>query len=218
MSLWIKICGITTEQDGLAAAAAGADAVGLVFWPGSRRCVSPDLARRLVSGLPPKLARVGVFVDERPETMLQIARHVGLTHLQLHGAEPPAYLQCLPLPVIKAVRLRGPVDLSRFDPYLAAPILLVEPYAAHTAGGAGLVLDPALARQARQRLKALGFDGRLLLAGGLHAGNVAEAMRAAEPDGVDVSSGVESDRAKDPVKIHTFVAAARAAAVTGGGR
>lgn len=198
-------------RDGVAAAEAGAAAAGFVFWPQSRRCLDPDRALQLAGGLPPGLARVGVFVDVAFDEVVAIARHVGLTHLQLHGAEPPAYLQALPLPAIKGIRLQGPDDLAQLDAYRQAAAVLVEAHAPHTAGGAGLVLDPGLARAARERLQAAGFSGRFILAGGLAPENVAGAIHQVQPDGVDVSTGVETAGDKDIDKIYAFVAAAREA-------
>lgn len=208
--LWVKICGITTPAAARAAAQAGASAVGFVFWPRSRRYVDPERAAALAAELPPGVARVGVFVDEPLDRVVAAARAAGLTHVQLHGAEPPEYLAGLPLPAIKAVRLRGPQDLAGLAAYVRAPgcwAILAEAHVPHTAGGAGVPLDLPLARQARDAVKAAG--GRFILAGGLDPASVAQAVAAVAPDGVDVSSGVETGGEKDAEKIYAFVANAR---------
>ncbi|MFO7172400.1 MAG: phosphoribosylanthranilate isomerase [Bacillota bacterium] len=206
--MWVKICGIRTMKAGLAAMEAGADAVGFVFAP-SRRQVDPDRAQTLAMGLP-GVARVGVFVDAPPAEVVRIARYVGLTHVQLHGDEPPEYLRELPLPAIKAVRLAGEADLEALLTYREAWGILIEPRVPGPfAGGAGLPLDPALARAARDRLRAEGYPGKVILAGGLTPETVCEAIRAVDPDGVDVSSGVEVRGEKNIDRIYDFLAAVR---------
>lgn len=221
--MWVKICGIRTMEAGLAAWEAGADAVGFVFAP-SRRQVTPDQARTLVAGLPGGIARVGVFVDESPDEINRIAAYVGLTHVQLHGSEPPEVLEAIRYPVIKAFRLRGPEDLPGLLDYRQAVGLLVEPYVPGVAGGSGQTLDWSLARQASEVLRSAGLElsgpadplisGRpkLILAGGLNPGNVASAIRQARPGGVDVSGGVETQGNKDIAKIYDFIKVAKGAA------
>lgn len=208
---WVKICGITTMKAGLAAAEAGADAVGFVFWPRSKRAVDPERARALGEGLPPGLARVGVWVDAPLAEVLQTARLAGLTHLQLHGDEPPEYVAALPLPVLKGIRLRGEADLPRLTRYPTTWGILVEPHTPATAGGAGVALDWRLAVQARETLRQAGYRGRFILAGGLSPQSVRAAVAAVQPDGVDVSSGVETDGHKDIDKIYAFITQARGA-------
>ncbi|BDG60634.1 phosphoribosylanthranilate isomerase [Caldinitratiruptor microaerophilus] len=206
--MWVKICGIRTPEAARAAAEAGADAVGFVFAP-SRRQVAPEEARRLGGHLPPGVARVGVFVDLPVAQVVAVARAAGLTHVQLHGDEPPEVLEALPLPVIKGVRLAGRDDLSRLLEYTRAWGILVEPRVSGQAGGTGVALDRVLGREARDLLRRHGYTGKFILAGGLDPDTVAEAVRAVGPDGVDVSSGVETGGQKDPDKIRAFVRSAR---------
>jgi len=222
--MWVKICGIKTMKAGLAAAEAGADAVGFVF-AASRRQVTPDRAQQLIAGLPAGVARVGVFVDESPEVVNRIAEYAGLTHVQLHGSEPPAALDEIRYPVIKAFRIEGPEDLEALPDYRRAAGLLLDPYVPGMHGGTGQTLDWSLVRRAAEVLAQAGVDlsgpdeplepGRpkLILAGGLNSQNVAEAIRQARPGGVDVSGGVETGGDKDIDKIYQFVEKAKGAAV-----
>lgn len=209
--MWIKICGITTMRAAVAAAEAGADAVGLVLVPGVRREVCPDRAQQLAMGLPGEVRRVGVIIDRPVADAVHLARYIGLTHVQLHGAEPPEYLAELDLPAIKAVKLAEPADLERLDAYADAKPwgILLEPKVAGQPGGAGVALDWSLAAGARERLRARGYAGRVILAGGLREENVRAAILAVQPDGVDVSSGVETGGEKDISQIYAFVEGAR---------
>jgi len=200
--VFVKVCGITSEEDGLLAVAMGADAVGFVFAPGSRRLVRPDQVREIVHRLPPETVTVGVFRDERPERVVEIVNQVGLTGAQLHGREP--------LSEVRWIRQRVQFVVQAFaagDPALAA--------AAN--GPADLVLvdspDPGSGRLFDWTL-AEGAPGgvRLVLAGGLTADNVGDAIERVRPWGVDVSSGVErSPGRKDATKLRRFVQAAREA-------
>ncbi|HYF95646.1 MAG TPA: phosphoribosylanthranilate isomerase [Symbiobacteriaceae bacterium] len=202
--MWVKICGITTMKAGVAAYEAGADAVGFVFAP-SRRQVDPDRAQALIMGLPADIAKVGVFVNEEPGAINAIARYAGLTHVQLHGDEPPEMLGEIELPVLKAFRLRSVGDLAKLPAYRKAAGLLLEPYVDGQAGGTGQRLDLSLFKAAA------GLHPMLILAGGLDPGNVLGAIREARPHGVDVSSGVETDGQKDLNKIYDFTDLAKEA-------
>ncbi|HEY3364792.1 MAG TPA: phosphoribosylanthranilate isomerase [Symbiobacteriaceae bacterium] len=218
--MWVKICGVQTMKAALAAVEAGADAVGFVFAP-SRRLVTPDRAESLVFGMPESVARVGVFVDAAPAELGHVARQVGLTHLQLHGAEPPELLDELALPVIKAFRVSDAAGLERLPLYRRAAGILLDPFVPGQAGGTGQRLDAVLFRQAEAILLAAGVPlagpaepltpGRpkLILAGGLTPENLCAAIAAAQPGGVDVSSGVELDGVKDIAKIYSFVGLAK---------
>jgi indole-3-glycerol phosphate synthase/phosphoribosylanthranilate isomerase len=203
----VKVCGITTVEDGLAAARLGADAVGFVFWPQSPRWVDRDKARQISRTLPPFVVRVGVFVDATPETIARTAEAVGLDVIQLHGQEAPEDAARLPRRVIKAVRVGNgfsPEDALRYAPHVAGVLLDTKTPAAP--GGTGQAFDWRLAREVREKV---GFLG---LAGGLTAENVHLALSAARPDLVDVSSGVESSPGrKDPEKMRGFIEAVRAA-------
>ena len=196
--MFIKICGITNLEDALAAAHAGADAVGLNFWKPGKRYVAPDRAAEIAAGLAVK--KVGVFVDEDISTVLEIARTVGLDALQLHGAETPEYVRALaPYEVWKAVKMSGVVDWPSWG---VKTFVLDSP--GPLPGGTGATFDWILAHAAKEH-------GRVILAGGLNPENVAEAIRDVRPWGVDVASGVEiAPGQKDHHKIRAFVQAARA--------
>lgn len=208
MATRIKICGLTSPEDALAAAAAGADAVGLVFWSGSPRAVEPAAARRIVAALPPFVLRVGVFVDAPADELARVADDVGLDLLQLHGREPLALLERLSRRALKAVHVESEAEL---DGALAwaerGAALLVDARGGSAPGGSGRRCDWAWARRLRERAPFVA------LAGGLTPENVAEAVRAVEPHAVDVSSGVESAPGrKDESRMQAFVTAVRSAA------
>jgi phosphoribosylanthranilate isomerase len=205
--LFVKVCGITSPEDGLAAAAAGADAIGLVFWPGSPRSVSVERARAIGDALPPLVVRVGVFVDARRDEMARAADAARLDVLQLHGDEPPDALSGLPRRALKAVRVGdgfAPEDALRYEGRAAG--LLLDTRAPDAPGGTGRAFDWSLARGVRERSRFL------LLAGGLTPENVQAAIEAVRPDGVDASSSLEeAPGKKDHARVRAFVRAARAA-------
>jgi phosphoribosylanthranilate isomerase len=205
--LFVKICGLTSPEDAVAAVEAGADAVGFVFWPKSPRAVTPERAAQIGRALPAAVVRVGVFVDAPEPEMARVAELAGLDLLQLHGNEAPAAAGALCRPAWKALRV-GPGFVSRDALPWAGRVsgLLLDTKADDAPGGTGRTFDWALARRAREHASFL------MLAGGLTPANVAQAIRAAAPDGVDVSSGVESAPGrKDVDKLRAFVAAARSA-------
>lgn len=195
----VKICGITTVEEALAAAEAGADAVGLVFVPG-RRFVTPEQAGKITAKLPPFVARVGVFADEKRETVEKTALICGLTALQFHGHE--AVESCLGyrLPLLKAIRVRRSSDLENIADFPAAAFVL-DSYDPAGLGGTGKTFDWSLipADMAKP----------VILAGGLNRQNVRGAILQVRPYAVDVSSGVETDGKKDKKKIIEFIKAAR---------
>lgn len=201
----IKICGITTPEDALAAASLDIQAVGLVFHPPSPRFVDEAAARRITAVLPPGTAAVGVFVDVPAAAVLATARSVGLHAVQLHGSEPPedvGRLRDAGLRVVKALFVNRPPGLDAHAAY-APSAFLVECAGTQRPGGNALAWDWALARGAIR-------TAPVILAGGLNPENVRDAVLAAEPAGVDVSSGVESRPGrKDPDKMHRFVLAVR---------
>jgi phosphoribosylanthranilate isomerase len=205
--VFVKICGITSPADALAAVEAGADAVGLVFWPGSPRAVTTDKAREVAAELPPFVVKVGVFVDAGHDEMARVADAVGLDLLQLHGGEPPEALPGLPRRVLKAIAVgEGFVaaDALRYEADAAG--LLLDTHTESTPGGTGRVFDWSLARAVRERSRFL------VLAGGLSADNVAAAIAAVRPHGVDASSGLErAPGKKDHARVRAFVDAVRAA-------
>ena len=200
----VKICGITSVEDALMAAEAGASAVGMVFWPGSPRVVDVARARAICQALPPFVLRVGVFVDAPAEEMARVAEAVGLDALQLHGEETPESMASLPRRAIKAVRV-GPgfesVQALRYEG-VAAGLLLDTRVPLGAPGGTGQPFDWNAVRGLRPRV------GWLMLAGGLTPQNVGGALSVVHADAVDVSSGVESAPGKkDPAKVRAFIEA-----------
>jgi phosphoribosylanthranilate isomerase len=203
----VKVCGITSLEDGLVAAAAGADALGFVFWPKSARVVDVATARRIVQALPPFVTRVGVFVDASREELGCVAEAVGLDLVQLHGQESLADLDGLSRPALKALRVDESFAIDEAVRYAERSAgLLLDAGTAAQPGGTGRTLDWSVARRVRERV------GMLVLAGGLTAENVGEAIAAVRPTAVDVSSGVESAPGrKDPAKVEAFLEAVRRA-------
>ena len=209
MSVRVKICGITNLADARAAIAAGADALGFVFVPGTPRFIAPDLAGEIVRELPPFIARVGLFVDAETRTVAEVLVRSGMDTLQFHGEETPDLVRQFrrAVKVMKAFRVRGEETLMRLSAYAdAVDAILLDAYVAGAHGGTGAQFDWKLAVQARD------LGRPLVLAGGLTPANVAEAVRTVRPYGVDVSSGVESAPGrKDPAKLAEFVRAAKSA-------
>jgi phosphoribosylanthranilate isomerase len=230
--MWVKICGLRSMKAALAAYEAGADALGFVLAP-SKRQLDPDRVQQLVGGLPEDVERIGLFVNEKAEEVNRIARHAGLSAVQLHGNEPPEYLKEIELPVIKAIRVKERADLDRLAAYRGASAILVEPHVEGIAGGAGVALaDWRLLHEAAAALRGASLRHAgddelptdlsglllrevplhrplLLLAGGLAPHNVAEAIQSGQPDGVDVSSGVEEAGEKSIDKIYAFIEQAK---------
>ena len=200
--MFVKICGITNEDDALLAVALGADAVGFVFAPSTRQ-IAPAVARDIARRLPPEVMTVGVFRDETPERVVEIVHTAGLRAAQLHGHETPETTRYVAarVPFVIQAFAAGDRALERASSYGANAILVDSP-----APGSGEVFDWALAEGAP-----LGM--RVLLAGGLTPENVAVAIEAVRPWGVDVSTGVEARPGrKDPRKLKAFMEAARASA------
>jgi len=200
----VKICGITRPEDAVAAAEAGADAIGLVFAESPRR-VNIEQARPILATLPPFVTPVALFVNETLERIRQTCDTLGIRTVQLHGDEPPDFARQLAgLCVIKAFRIGSEADLDALEGYPAACCLL-DAKVAGKRGGTGATFDWSLAAKAARR-------ARVILAGGLKPYNVAEAVRRVRPYGVDVSSGVEAAPGrKDPAKVRAFVDLARTA-------
>jgi phosphoribosylanthranilate isomerase len=206
----VKICGVTRPEDAALAARLGADAIGLNFWPRSRRHVDAASAREIVRALPPLVLAVGVFVDQPLEDVRAIAREVGLGAVQLHGAEGRRDCDALaPLPVLKAFRcgagddLAGPPFVDHLAAYEGAVAGVLLDAAASGYGGTGARCDWALAAEVARRVP-------VLLAGGLDPENVADAIRAVRPWAVDVASGVErAPGVKDPEKLAAFIRRAK---------
>jgi phosphoribosylanthranilate isomerase len=203
----VKVCGITQPEDGLAAAHAGTQAIGLVFWPRSPRFVDVETARRIAAVLPPFVLRVGVFVDAPRDVLEQTAEAVGLDVLQLHGAEPPEAVAGLKRRVVKALSVGPGFRVEDVDRYVEhGAVILLDASGGGQPGGTGRTFDWSVARAVRQRVP------HLILAGGLTPENVGEAIRAVDPYAVDVSSGVESAPGrKDEARVRAFIQAVRQA-------
>ena len=195
----IKICGITRVEDGLAAAQAGADAIGLVFAEKSPRRVTSDQAHAIARELPPFITTVALFVNPGREEVEQVMQHVRPDCLQFHGEETPEFCAQFGVPWLKAARVRPGVDLLQFAArYGAAQGVLLDAYSPAAHGGTGERFDWGLIPEHLPR--------PVVLAGGLMPSNVAEAVRAANPWAVDVSSGVEAAPGiKDAAKVAAFV-------------
>ena len=199
--MWVKICGITSEEDALLAVAMGADAVGFVFAPSPRQ-MSPNAVAAITRRLPPEIFTVGVFRDEEPRRVVEIVNQAGLDAAQLHGRE--SFEDCgyvsVRVPLVIKAFAAGDERLARAAEYGADIVLVDAP-----SPGSGKVFDWRLAEGAPK-------GRRLVLAGGLNPENVSDAIRTVHPWGVDVSTGVEASVGKkDPTKVRVFVQAARAA-------
>jgi phosphoribosylanthranilate isomerase len=195
----VKICGITRVEDAHAATTAGADAIGLVFYPPSPRRLTLEQARRLRRALPPFVCAVALFVNADPAEVARVIEVVGPDMLQFHGDEPPDYCTQFGMPYLKACRVRPGVDLLEYlRPYADAAGWLADAYV-EGYGGGGASFDWSAVPLERAR--------PLILSGGLSPGNVREAIRRVRPWGVDVSSGVESAKGvKDAAKMAAFIA------------
>lgn len=227
---WLKICGTTNREDALVAANAGADAVGFVFAPSPRR-IAPEDAAAISAALPRSIEKVGVFVNESAERIDEITRLVGLTAVQLHGDETPDFARTLfrdpsghpsgrgRVRIFKAVSMFPGIEsmLRNFAASGAVDGLLVDSVAVRAAsigggaelvrGGTGVTFDWA---RTADFLPGIAQRTRVILAGGLSPGNVADAVRMLRPWGVDVCSGVEAAPGrKDHEKVWAFVTAVR---------
>jgi len=212
----IKICGLTSAADAAAAVEAGADALGLNFYPQSPRFISRDVAREIVAAVGSKVCKVGLFGNSTAEEIISLYDELGLDLIQLHGDERPDILRTLaPRPVMKAFRI-GPDGLAPlrrwFDDAMRSALIprmvLLDAYSAGRYGGTGLTTDwPSAAAYA-----ATPGMPPCVLAGGLTAENVAEAIAAVKPTAIDTAGGVESrPGVKDAAKMQAFVSAARKA-------
>ena len=201
----VKICGIVRIEDAMAAAQAGADAIGFVFDPKSPRHIHPDQALKIARALPPFITIVGLFVNAAPDTIEGVLSHVPLDLIQFHGNEKPEQCRRYHRSYIKAIHMQPDVDLhEKARLYGDATGLLLDTYAADVAGGSGQAFD--WSRVPRD------LGRPLILAGGLTPENVGAAIRQVHPYAVDVSSGVEQDKGiKDAGKISAFINAVGAA-------
>jgi phosphoribosylanthranilate isomerase len=205
MSVKVKICGLTSPADGLAAADAGADMIGLMFYERSPRHVTLETAARIARAVPPFVVKVGVFVNAPEELVFRAIAECGLGLLQFHGDEPPAFCTQFGVMSLKAFRIRDAESLKALPAY-PTDAWLLDACSAGGLGGTGEKFNWDLALEAKKLGKPI------FLAGGLTPENVAEAVRQVQPYAVDVSSGVESSPGiKDPAKVRRFIAAARSA-------
>lgn len=205
MSVRVKICGVTHPEDARAAVEAGADALGFMFFAGSSRHVSHAQAAAIIQALPPFVVRVGVFVNPDPAEVRAAIAACGLDTLQFHGEESPEFCRQFGLKVIKAFRIQDESSLADLDRFPTESWLL-DSHVPGQLGGTGTPFNWDLAAQAVHR------GGRVILAGGLRASNVGQAIRRVRPYAVDVSSGVESiPGRKDPELIQAFMTAVRRA-------
>jgi phosphoribosylanthranilate isomerase len=198
-----KICGITRIEDALAAAEAGADAIGLVFYAKSPRAVTVEQARAIIAALPPFITTVGLFVNASRSELNEILEAVPLDLLQFHGDETPADCEGFHRPWIKALRVRPGDDLeASCQAYAKASGILLDTYVAGVPGGTGEAFDWSLVPAKLSK--------PIILAGGLSAANVAEAIARVRPYAVDVSGGVEQSKGiKDHQRIKAFMQAVR---------
>ncbi len=199
MATLVKICGITRIEDALAAGRAGAHAIGLVFYRGSGRYVTPETAAQIIRALQPFITTVGLFVNPRPEEVRATLAKAPVDVLQFHGDEPPEFCRQFGRPYLKAVRMRADVDLLQYaKDYQDAKALLLDAFVEGLHGGSGVTFDWNVV----PRVLAL----PVILSGGLTAENVTEAVSRLRPVAVDVSSGVESSKGiKDASKIAAFM-------------
>ena len=200
----IKICGITRPEDAQVAAAAGADAIGLVFYAKSPRAVDIATASSIVDALPPFVSAVALFVDESAAVIREILSSVAVDELQFHGEESATFCEQFQRPYLKAVRVKRGLDLlAASRAYTGARAVLLDSWKEGMPGGTGTTFDWDLAEA--------DLDSATVLAGGLNADNVAAAIRQLRPAAVDVSGGVESSPGiKCAQRIADFVAAVRA--------
>jgi len=203
METQVKICGITSIADGLAAAEAGADMIGLMFYEQSPRHVTLAQATEISRALPLHLIRVGVFVNPDEALVVRAITECGLSILQFHGDEDSAFCTQFGIMSLKAVRMRDAESLAQLEQY-GTDAFLLDAYSKSGLGGTGEKFNWDLAVEAQK------FGKPIFLAGGLTPENVAAAVQKVQPFAVDVSSGVESAPGKkDAAKVRAFILAAK---------
>ena len=199
MSVRIKICGITRFEDARIAANLGVDALGFIFFKNSPRYISPEDAALITSQLPPFVSRVGVFVNETIETILDTARIAGLNAIQLHGSESPEFCHQIYLPVLKAFSVKPDFDMSILSNYKTSGILL-DTWNGAMHGGSGKTFDWTIAKNICSHFE------NVVIAGGLGPSNIEEALNTVHPYGIDINSGVEiMPGVKNPHKMRDAV-------------
>jgi phosphoribosylanthranilate isomerase len=194
----VKICGMTRRQDADFAAESGADAIGLVFYPPSPRALTIAQAQDVVSGIAPFVSVVGLFVDPDKEQVSQCLDALPVDIIQFHGNESPAFCEQFARPYIKAIRMKPGTDLKQLtEAHSKARGFLLDAYQPGVPGGTGKTFDWSLIAD---------IDRPVILAGGLNAGNVQQAIQQVRPFAVDVSGGVESEKGiKSHDKISAFM-------------
>lgn len=199
----IKVCGFTQAQNAREAALLGIDAIGLVFYDQSPRCVNTDQANAIIEALPPFVNRVGLFVNAEPDFIDEVLCEVPLDTLQFHGDEDAKTCEQYGMPFIKALRMRKETNLEEMaETYYQASGLLLDAFSQEAYGGTGERFDWSLAKA--------DIELPIILAGGMNADTVAQAIAQVSPYAVDVSSGVESAKGiKDIDKITQFIQQAR---------
>jgi len=198
----VKICGITTLEDALAAIEFGADALGFNFYRKSPRFIDPLRAKKIILEMPPSILKIGVFVNEAEQTVRDLSIDLELDYLQFHGMETPQYCEQFGRPCWKAFRLKDEKTLELMKKY-KCDYYLVDAFVENVFGGTGVVADWDLARAAKK-------VGKVILAGGLTPENVGAAVSAVRPEGVDVASGVELHHGKkDFAKLERFISNAK---------
>jgi phosphoribosylanthranilate isomerase len=207
----VKLCGITRHEDAELAASLDAWAIGFILWPGSRRAADPGVAAGIARTMRRRLDLVGVFVNPTLDEVVHAAQGIGLTHVQLHGDEGPAFCTAVAertgLRVIKAVSVASGADIQAAERFHTDLHLLDAAATGSARGGTGRTWDWTLAAHRHSHVP-------LILSGGLTPENVADAIAAVRPWAVDVASGVESEPGvKDPAKVEAFMAAVQATAV-----
>ncbi len=198
----VKICGITNLDDAMAAAQAGADAIGFVFCKDSPRYIEPSGAEEIIKKLPPFIKSVGVFVNEEEQEVRRAIEVSGIDLLQFHGDEPAIFCTLFSLPVIKGIRIKDRNSIAQLAKYDVSAFLL-DSYSKAGYGGTGKGFDLDIAIEATRY-------GRIILSGGLTPENIADAIEKVRPYAVDVSSGVEVSKGKkDHEKIRLFIERAK---------
>jgi phosphoribosylanthranilate isomerase len=201
----VKICGITSRDDALAATEAGADAVGFIFVKGTPRFIEPEAAAAIAAEMPPFVATVGVFIDRTVEEVEKTAAWCGLSVVQLCGSEPPEECARLQLPFVKTIRIQREDDLAGLSKYTRARAFLLDTYVPGLPGGTGRTFPWEIAAKASRK-------ARIILSGGLTPENIAEAVIQVRPYAVDVCSGVEAvPGRKDHRKVREFIDRAKKA-------
>ncbi|SSY80237.1 phosphoribosylanthranilate isomerase [Alysiella crassa] len=199
MKIHTKICGITRSEDALKAAALGVDALGFVFFAGSKRAITPEAAKPIIQQLPPFVSAVGLFVNETAENIQKILQTVPLDILQFHGDESPEFCRQFHRPYLKAVRVRSEADvLDALEKYDDARAVLFDAYVVGEYGGTGHAFDWTMLPD--------DLGARWILSGGLNVDNLAAALAQTGAVAVDVSSGVEqSAGVKSPELMAKFL-------------